>query len=109
MLISIPNASRERERMNVSARASPVVSLASHDIPAADNEFRLVVGKEGGNDRPVSLTDALVSTAEPILNPNVFRCMDIPVLLCMPVSSASAERSFSTMRRLKTYLRSTIW
>ena len=26
----------------------------------------------------------------------------------MPVSTASAERSFSTMRRLKTYLRSTM-
>ena len=51
LLISIPNASRER--MKVLVRASPVVSLASldawGDIPAADNhEFRLVVGKEGG-------------------------------------------------------------
>ena len=39
--------------MKVSVIASPVVSLASldawGDIPAADNhEFRLVVGKEGG-------------------------------------------------------------
>lgn len=29
-------------------------------------------------------------------------------LLSMPVSTASAERSFSTMRRVKTYLRSTM-
>src|SRR4029434_4988684 len=29
-------------------------------------------------------------------------------VLTMPVSTASAERSFSTMRRLKTYLRSTM-
>ena len=42
----------------------------------------------------------------PILYPNVFRCMEI--ILCMPVSSALAERSFSGMRRLKTYLRSTM-
>ena len=53
LLTSIPNASRER--MNVSARASPVVSLPpppltyGGDIPAADNhKFRLVVEKEGG-------------------------------------------------------------
>lgn len=32
----------------------------------------------------------------------------ISLLLVIPVSSASAERSFSTMRRLKTYLRSTM-
>ena len=27
---------------------------------------------------------------------------------CMPVSTATAERSFSTMRRVKTYLRNTM-
>src|SRR4029434_9787957 len=32
----------------------------------------------------------------------------LKVLLTMPVSTASAERSFSTMRRLKTCLRSTM-
>ena len=30
----------------------------------------------------------------------------LTILLCMPVSTASAERSFSTLRRLKTWLRS---
>mgnify|MGYP000442282983 CR=1 FL=1 len=30
------------------------------------------------------------------------------VLLCMPVSTATAERSFSTMRLVKTYLRNTM-
>src|SRR4029434_4226454 len=34
--------------------------------------------------------------------PNI-HCV-LKVLLTMPVSTASAERSFSTMRRLKTYL-----
>lgn len=32
----------------------------------------------------------------------------VRLLLVNPASSASAERSFSTLRRLKTYLRSTI-
>lgn len=40
------------------------------------------------------------------LYPNVARCFHL--LLAMPVSTASAERSFSSMRRLKTYLRSTM-
>lgn len=32
----------------------------------------------------------------------------LTIMLCMPVSTASAERSFSTLRRLKTWLRSRI-
>jgi len=38
--------------------------------------------------------------------PNIRACLQI--LLCMPDATASAERSFSTMRRVKTYLRSTM-
>ena len=38
--------------------------------------------------------------------PNIRLCM--MVLLCMPVSTATAERSFSTMRLVKTYIRNTI-
>ena len=40
------------------------------------------------------------------LYPKVTKCL--LVLLDMPVSTASAERPFSIMRRLKTYLRSTM-
>ena len=32
----------------------------------------------------------------------------VRIALCIPVSSASSERSFSALRRLKTYLRSTM-
>jgi hypothetical protein len=38
--------------------------------------------------------------------PNIHKVLK--VLLTMPVSTASAERSFSGLRRLKTYLRSTM-
>ena len=63
------------------------------DVPTADNhEFNREIGRWKGrwanifiNDRPVSSTDALVFFAEPILYPNVFRCIEI--LLCMSVSS----------------------
>ena len=40
------------------------------------------------------------------LYPNISKCLH--VLLSMPVSTATAERSFSSMRRLKTYLRATM-
>ena len=42
----------------------------------------------------------------PDLYPNVVTI--ITILLTMPVSTATPERSFSTMRRVKTYLRSTM-
>ena len=44
--------------------------------------------------------------ANPDLYPNVVTI--ITILLTMPVSTATPERSFSTMRRVKTYLRSTM-
>ncbi len=40
------------------------------------------------------------------LFPNVYRLLRI--LITIPVSAATAERSFSSLRRLKTYLRSTM-
>ncbi|MES9885077.1 MAG: DUF4371 domain-containing protein [Sedimenticola sp.] len=40
------------------------------------------------------------------LYPNIYICLS--VFVCMPVSTATAERSFSTMRRVKTYLRATM-
>ena len=44
--------------------------------------------------------------ANPDLYPNVVTI--ITILLTMPVSTATPEHSFSTMRRVKTYLRSTM-
>ena len=44
--------------------------------------------------------------ANPDLYPNVITI--IAILLTMPVSNATLKRSFSTMRRVKTFLRSTI-
>ncbi len=52
-----------------------------------------------------SLETTLLNLPEDLF-PNVARCFHL--LLAMPVSTASAERSLSTMRRLKTYLRSTM-
>ncbi|XP_068675681.1 52 kDa repressor of the inhibitor of the protein kinase-like [Montipora foliosa] len=56
-------------------------------------------------EKPVALTETL-QHANPDLYPNVVTI--ITILLTMPVSTATPERSFSTMRRVKTYLRSTM-
>ena len=54
--------------------------------------------------RDLSLVDCYNESQ--FLYPNLHQIFS--VLLTMPVSSASAERSFSALKRLKTYLRSTV-
>ena len=43
------------------------------------------------------------------INPTLYRNVNtiLTILFTMPVSTATPERSFSTMRRVKTYLRAT--
>ena len=53
----------------------------------------------------VSLTDAL-KIANPILFPNI--SVILQLLLTLPVGSCTCERSFSAMRRLKTWQRSSM-
>ena len=56
-------------------------------------------------EKPSTLIDTL-KHANPELYPNIHRA--VKVLLTMPVTSATAERSFSALKRIKTYLRYTM-
>ena len=56
-------------------------------------------------EKPNTLIDTLMH-AKPELYPNIHRAVE--VLLTKPVTSATAERSFSALKRIKTYLRSTM-
>ena len=59
------------------------------------------------NDRPSSAVDVYCRlSAMPSAFPDLLACYQIA--LTLPVSSASAERSFSTMRRIKTHLRASM-
>jgi hypothetical protein len=49
---------------------------------------------------------AVLNATNVDLYPSIHRILAI--LLTMPVSSATSERSFSAMRRIKSYLRSTM-
>ena len=60
---------------------------------------------EGADHLPSSLTETLKHVNKD-LYPNVYAVLS--VLLCMPVSTATAERTFSAMRRIKTFLRSSM-
>jgi len=54
---------------------------------------------------PKNPIDALI-TCDKILFPTIYLLLKI--LVTLPITTSSAERSFSTLRRLKTYLRNTI-
>lgn len=53
-------------------------------------------------DRPSNPLDAILNCNEQLF-PNIFILMQI--LVTIPVTTATAERSFSTLKRVKTYLR----
>lgn len=55
--------------------------------------------------RPTSALDSLVA-CDSHFYPNI--CVLLRIFCTLPVSTASVERTFSTLRRLKTYLRSTM-
>ncbi|WAR26121.1 LOW QUALITY PROTEIN: P52K-like protein [Mya arenaria] len=54
---------------------------------------------------PASLAES-ITLASKALYPSIRHCLTL--LMVMPVSTATVERSFSVMRRVKTYLRSTM-
>lgn len=54
------------------------------------------------NDKPSNALDAIIACNEQLF-PNVFTLLQI--LITIPVTTATAERSFSTLRRVKNYLR----
>ena len=58
------------------------------------------------DEKPVTHLTETLQHANPDLYPKVVTIINI--LLTMPVSTATAERSFSTMHRVKTYLCSTM-
>lgn len=77
-------------------------------MKAALGELRLWWAKwanKAASQRPSTGTDAL-SHCDCRFSPNVYKLLQI--LVIFPVTTASAEKTFSSMRLLKNYLRSTI-
>src|SRR4029434_8974865 len=73
-------------------------------VDDADTELELCKQLNELQPKCSELCQALESSAN--FYPNI-HCV-LKVLFTLTVPTASAERSFSTMRRLKTYLRSTM-
>ncbi len=87
------------------------VNMYASDLPGNEAtiqaEYMLWMQKWAGTEiaaRPRNSLEA-IDKCTPGLFPNILKLLQIFAIL--PVSAATAERSFSTLRRLKTYLRST--
>ena len=80
------------------------------DVAVTNDQFRSEIRRwrakwSAHEDLPLDLQGTLNSTNKD-LYPGIFSVLNM--YACMPVSTATAERSFSTMRRVKTYLRNTM-
>lgn len=91
-------------------QAKELILAFSNDVDeiAALGEFRLWWTKwesTGPSLRPSTGLDALPH-CDSTFYPNIYKLLQI--LVTLPLTTATAERSFSSLRRLKTYLRSTM-
>ncbi|KAF0759629.1 Zinc finger MYM-type protein 1 [Aphis craccivora] len=70
------------------------------EMHVVKNYLHLSTGKSSIN------FEALTSVLSKNIYPNMYKLMQ--VALTLPISSATCERSFSAMRRMKTWLRSSM-
>lgn len=93
------------------ATGDMIFNSYSDEITLSQCEFRSELNRwktkwTGNADKvPHDLQETLNKTNKD-LYPGIYIILNI--FACMPVSTATAERSFSTMRRVKTYLRNTM-
>jgi hypothetical protein len=91
------------EQMNTVIRGYPTIGIESDKLLA-----EVSVAKEMLTRKQVQSADEVVQTLfdMKLAFPNLIKICQF--IFTLPVSSASAERSFSTMKRVKNYLRSTM-
>ncbi|XP_029347665.1 52 kDa repressor of the inhibitor of the protein kinase-like [Acyrthosiphon pisum] len=91
-------------------------SLVSFYIPEVDTvtaNCELQIWKQKLKGLVTNINEMLPSNAldairccDPIIFPNIF--MLLKILCCLPVSTSTPERSFSGLKRIKTYLRNSM-
>lgn len=97
---------------NLPNREENIKSLAekySEDLQCSSNsvigEVLTWTQKFVGAEKPKNALEALIA-CNPLIFPSTYKLLQI--IATLPVTTASSERSFSTLKRLKTYLRNTI-
>lgn len=87
-----------------------LVTIYEADLAASKDdalsEYNLWCRKKVSlEEKPLNAMDAL-RICNPEIYPNIFRLLQ--VLATLPVTNATSERSFSTLKRIKTYLRNSM-
>ena len=90
-----------REFCNMYAKDLPNKAEISHEVDNWESMWRDQPDKE----LPINVSDTL-KKVNPVAFPNIFTALKI--LAVLPVTTCTCERSASSIRLLKTYLRSTI-
>ena len=95
-----------REKINIICEAYSFISLdLENDLEPEIERWQVKWRGQEASDCPTSIGDTLSETNN-ILYPNIYTILKI--LLTMPVTSATAERSFSALKRIKSTLRTTM-
>lgn len=100
----------EKDLVGVREAANAYKLLLDAPISSVISEFTLWVAKwkreeENGTDIPNSLPEII-----DLCDSDIYPCIStlLKILATLPISVATAERSFSTLRRLKTWLRASM-
>ncbi|XP_029348369.1 52 kDa repressor of the inhibitor of the protein kinase-like [Acyrthosiphon pisum] len=80
--------------------------LVNHDVSTATAEFKLWKTKLSRTHSVLKTSIDALALCDKKIFPNVHYLLKI--LCTLPVSTASPERTFSTLKRLKTYLRNSM-
>lgn len=80
--------------------------LVNHDVSTATAEFKLWKTKLSRTHSVLKTSIDALALCDKNIFPNVHYLLKI--LCTLPVSTATPERTFSTLKRLKTYLRNSM-
>ena len=88
-----------------------VMELYEQDLSKTDLETQLEILKSNFTTKPVSLREIIDYLQSLSVDQLTFFnqvCHIVRLIIVMPATNAVSERSFSTMKRIKSYLRNTI-
>ena len=101
-----------RSRFNAADRVCSLIlkkSKAHHIVISKIMHLKAIHTSNLGEKplNPIQLLNALAETSLMVIFPNC--CVALRIYCTLPVTVAEAERSFSVLKRIKNYLRSTMW
>jgi len=100
----LPNNNLPDEEENIKSLAEKYSEDLQCNPNSVIREVLTWTQKFVGAEKPKNALEALI-TCNPLIFPSTYKLLQI--LATLPETTVSSERSFSTLKRLKTYLRNT--